>query len=145
MANTHRQGHCEDPRKQDESAASKTRQGKRWVAQGKTVSAFPPEGLFTKSAATIAKSLVSKKVSPKGAASGMRMPNSINRCRTRVECGAAGRNRRKRKNCSPAKFKKRRTREKQEGGRRDGIHPSKMNVLHLQHALLMLEYKAWRR
>jgi len=47
MANTHRQGHCEDPRKQNESAASKTRQGKRWVAQGKTVSAFPPEGLFT--------------------------------------------------------------------------------------------------
>jgi tRNA(adenine34) deaminase len=33
----------------------------------------PEEGLFTKKAATIARSLASKKVSPKGPASGMRM------------------------------------------------------------------------
>jgi hypothetical protein len=46
---------------------------KRWVAKVKTVSTFPPEGLFTKDAATIAKSLASKKVSPKGPGSGMRM------------------------------------------------------------------------
>ncbi|HEY6989806.1 MAG TPA: DUF3175 domain-containing protein [Bryobacteraceae bacterium] len=46
---------------------------KRWVARVKTVSTFPPEGLFTKDAATIARSLASKKVSPKGPASGMRM------------------------------------------------------------------------
>ncbi len=38
-----------------------------------TDSTHPPEGLFTKDAATIAKSLASKKVSPKGPASGMRM------------------------------------------------------------------------
>jgi tRNA(adenine34) deaminase len=34
-----------------------------------------PEGLFTKNASTIARSLASKKVSPKGPASGMRMLN----------------------------------------------------------------------
>jgi hypothetical protein len=33
----------------------------------------PPEGLFKKDAATIAKTLASKKVSPKGVSSGMRM------------------------------------------------------------------------
>src|ERR1700676_415222 len=46
----------------------------RWVKTVTTDSTHPPEGLFTKSAATIARSLASKKVSPKGpAASGMRM------------------------------------------------------------------------
>jgi hypothetical protein len=48
---------------------------KRWVSTVKTVSTFPPEGLFTKDAATVARSLASKKVSPKGPASGMRMLN----------------------------------------------------------------------
>ncbi|MGH9500379.1 MAG: DUF3175 domain-containing protein [Terriglobales bacterium] len=48
---------------------------KRWVARVKTVSTFPPKGLFTRSASTIARSLASKKVSPKGPASGMRMLN----------------------------------------------------------------------
>src|SRR5215469_8285995 len=46
---------------------------KRWIATVKTVSTYPPEGLFTKDAATIAKTLASKKVSPKGPGSGMRM------------------------------------------------------------------------
>src|SRR5436305_15308971 len=46
---------------------------KRWVAEVKTDSTHPPEGLFTKSAATIARTLASKEVSPKGPASGMRM------------------------------------------------------------------------
>ena len=46
-----------------------------WVAGVKTESTFPPEGLFTKDAETIARSLASKKVSPKGPASGMRMLN----------------------------------------------------------------------
>lgn len=46
---------------------------KRWVAKVKTDSTRPPPGLFTKSASTIAKSLASKRVSPKGPASGMRM------------------------------------------------------------------------
>jgi len=51
----------------------KARSGKRWVATVTTVSTFPPEGLFTKDAATIARSLASKRVSPKGPGSGMRM------------------------------------------------------------------------
>ena len=45
----------------------------RWVAKVKTDSTHPPEGLFTKNAATIARTLASKRVSPKGPASGMRM------------------------------------------------------------------------
>ena len=46
---------------------------KRWSARVTTDSTHPPPGLFTKSAATIARSLASKRVSPKGASSGMRM------------------------------------------------------------------------
>ena len=46
---------------------------KRWVARVKTDSTHPQAGLFTKSASTIAKALASKKVSPKGPGSGMRM------------------------------------------------------------------------
>jgi hypothetical protein len=45
----------------------------RWVSQVKTDSTHPPPGLFNKSAATIARTLASKKVSPKGPGSGMRM------------------------------------------------------------------------
>jgi Protein of unknown function (DUF3175) len=48
-------------------------QKKRWVASVKTDSTHPPPGLFTKSAAAIARVLASKKVSPKGPGSGMRM------------------------------------------------------------------------
>ena len=46
---------------------------KRWVKTVTTDSTHPPEGLFNKDAATIARSLASKRVSPKGPASGMRM------------------------------------------------------------------------
>ncbi len=46
---------------------------KRWIAGVKTVSTYPPPGLFTKSAATIATTLASKEVSPKGPVSGLRM------------------------------------------------------------------------
>lgn len=57
------------------SAAKSHRAGsaKRWVSSVKTDSTHPPPGLFTKKAATIARSLASKEVSPKGPASGMRM------------------------------------------------------------------------
>jgi Protein of unknown function (DUF3175) len=50
-----------------------TKSTKRWVAKVKTDSTHPPKGLLTKSAAVIARSLASKKVSPKGPGSGMRM------------------------------------------------------------------------
>ena len=46
---------------------------KKWSAAVKTESTYPPEGLFNKSAATIARTLASKKVSPKGPGSGLRM------------------------------------------------------------------------
>jgi tRNA(adenine34) deaminase len=46
---------------------------KRWVKNVTTDSTHPPEGLFTRSPEEIARSLASKKVSPKGPASGMRM------------------------------------------------------------------------
>jgi tRNA(adenine34) deaminase len=55
------------------SSAKKTPAKRRWVAKVSTDSTHPPGGLFTKDATTIAKALASKKVSPKGAASGMRM------------------------------------------------------------------------
>jgi Protein of unknown function (DUF3175) len=55
------------------SSPAKHKPNHRWVAGVKTVSTFPPKGLFTKDAETIARSLASKKVSPKGPASGMRM------------------------------------------------------------------------
>jgi hypothetical protein len=55
--------------KRASSGASK----KKWVSKVKTVSTYPPEGLFTKDAAMIARQLASKKVSPRGPGSGMRM------------------------------------------------------------------------
>jgi len=63
-------------KRKSKSRGKKTNvQGKRWVGKVKTVSTYPPEGLFTKDASTIARSLASKKVSPKGPGSGMRMLN----------------------------------------------------------------------
>lgn len=53
--------------------AHKKRGTKRWVARVKTDSTHPPAGLFTRSASTISRTLASKKVSPKGPGSGMRM------------------------------------------------------------------------
>jgi hypothetical protein len=49
------------------------RKKKRWVSRVTTDSTHPPPGLFTKNAATIARSLASRRVSPKGPSSGMRM------------------------------------------------------------------------
>jgi Protein of unknown function (DUF3175) len=46
---------------------------KKWAKNVTTDSTHPPHDLFTKSAPVIARSLASKKVSPKGAASGLRM------------------------------------------------------------------------
>ncbi|HEX3969172.1 MAG TPA: DUF3175 domain-containing protein [Edaphobacter sp.] len=56
--------------------ASKNRSpatSKKWSAGVTTSSTKPPDGLFTKSAAVIARNLAPKKVSPKGPASGLRM------------------------------------------------------------------------
>ncbi|WP_349255574.1 DUF3175 domain-containing protein [Edaphobacter sp.] len=48
---------------------------KKWSAKVDTDSTHPDEGLFNQSAPAIARALASKKVSPKGPASGMRMLN----------------------------------------------------------------------
>jgi len=47
--------------------------GEKWVSRVTTDSTHPPPGLFNKTATTIARTLASKKVSPKGPGSGMRM------------------------------------------------------------------------
>ena len=49
------------------------RKPKGWVRTVTTDSTHPPKGLFTKNARTIARTLASKRVSPKGPGSGMRM------------------------------------------------------------------------
>jgi tRNA(adenine34) deaminase len=46
---------------------------RKWSGKVKTVSTRPPPGLFMKSAPTIARAMASKRVSPKGVASGIRM------------------------------------------------------------------------
>jgi tRNA(adenine34) deaminase len=46
---------------------------KRWVRNVKTVSTYPPPGLFTKDARTIAKTMANQRVSPNGIGSGIRM------------------------------------------------------------------------
>jgi tRNA(adenine34) deaminase len=53
--------------------AKKKTTKKKWVSKFTTDSTHPPHEMFTKSAPVIARSLASKKVSPKGVASGMRM------------------------------------------------------------------------
>jgi hypothetical protein len=55
------------------SRSSASPSSKRWVAKVTTDSTHPPEGLFTKNASTIARTLALKKVSPKGPVSGLRM------------------------------------------------------------------------
>lgn len=45
----------------------------RWISKVNTDSTHPAAGLFTRKAPAIARALASKKVSPKGPASGMRM------------------------------------------------------------------------
>jgi len=52
-------------------AARKTKG--RWVRDVKTVSTYPPEGTFTRDAETIARTMASPEVSPKGIGSGIRM------------------------------------------------------------------------
>jgi hypothetical protein len=46
---------------------------KKWSHKVKTVSTYPPKGLYTKDAKTIARVMATKKVSPKGIGSGVRM------------------------------------------------------------------------
>lgn len=60
---------------QEATKSGSRKRGSRWSAQVTATSdtTHPPEGLFKKDAGTIARTLASKKVSPKGVSSGMRM------------------------------------------------------------------------
>lgn len=49
------------------------KKSQRWSQRIKTVSTFPPAGTFTKKAKTVARIMASKKVSPKGIGSGIKM------------------------------------------------------------------------
>src|SRR5258708_2905031 len=51
----------------------RTKSKNYWSHNVKTVSTFPPEGTFSKDAKIIARVMGSKKVSPKGMGSGIRM------------------------------------------------------------------------
>ena len=50
-----------------------THKSKRWSHTVHTVSTYPPEGIFTEDAETIARVMSSREVSPKGIGSGIRM------------------------------------------------------------------------
>jgi tRNA(adenine34) deaminase len=52
---------------------AKKSETKYWSHKVTTVSTYPPEGTFNKDAKTIARIMGSKKVSPKGIGSGIRM------------------------------------------------------------------------
>jgi len=53
--------------------AMKHAEKKRWVRNVKTVSTDSPEGIFTKDAETIARTMAREEVSPKGIGSAIRM------------------------------------------------------------------------
>jgi tRNA(adenine34) deaminase len=53
--------------------AKKKRQSNRWAHRVNTVSTYPPAGLYTKDAETIARFMASRKVSPMGIGSDIRM------------------------------------------------------------------------
>jgi tRNA(adenine34) deaminase len=56
-----------------EGTMAEKKKKKKWVQNVKTVSTFPPRDTFNKDAKSIARTMASKKVSPKGIGSGIRM------------------------------------------------------------------------
>lgn len=60
-------------RSRKKSKSHKKGSDKRWSGKVKTVSTYPPVGLYTKDAETIARVMATKKVSPKGLGSAIRM------------------------------------------------------------------------
>jgi tRNA(adenine34) deaminase len=55
------------------SKSHKKGSDRKWSGKVKTVSTFPPKDLYTKDAETIARVMATKKVSPKGLGSAIRM------------------------------------------------------------------------
>jgi hypothetical protein len=71
--------------------AGKKSDKRRWVRGVRTDSTFPPQGLFSKDARTIARTMASQEVSPKGIGSVIRMiPFFINRGRQELAGRAEG-------------------------------------------------------
>src|SRR5438132_9517083 len=60
-------------RSRAKSKSHKKGSDRKWSGKVKTVSTFPPKDLYTKDAATIARVMATKKVSPKGLGSAIRM------------------------------------------------------------------------
>jgi hypothetical protein len=63
------------PLKKHSKKAKSHRKGtsRKWSGEVKTVSTYPPAGLYTRDAQTIARVMATKKVSPKGIGSAIRM------------------------------------------------------------------------
>lgn len=59
--------------KRKQAKSAKTAKTKKWSAEVKTVSTFPPEGTFAQDAETVARVMATKKVSPKGLGSAIKM------------------------------------------------------------------------
>jgi len=68
-----RAAHRRTARRQTRRPPRGRRPTRYWVRAVTTVSTAPPAGLFTRDALTIARALASKRVSPKGPTSGLRM------------------------------------------------------------------------
>lgn len=51
----------------------KTKKPRMWIGGVRTVSTFPPQGIFTKSAEEIARTMAKREISPKGIGSAIRM------------------------------------------------------------------------
>jgi hypothetical protein len=65
-----------------------TKKQRKWSRQIKTESTFPPPGTFKLKAKSLAKTMASKKVSPKGIGSGIKMIQMyINRAGKNLESG----------------------------------------------------------
>ena len=65
-----------------------TKKKRKWSRKIKTESTFPPSGTFKKKAEKVAKTMASKKVSPKGIGSGIKMVQMfINRAGKNLEPG----------------------------------------------------------
>src|SRR5438876_3502857 len=61
------------PRKTSAKRTHKKDSDRKWSSKVKTVSTYPPKDLYTKDAEMIARVMATKKVSPKGLGSAIRM------------------------------------------------------------------------
>src|SRR3954462_12260499 len=61
------------PKKKAAKRKSAKKKPRKWSRKIHTVSTYPPEGTFKKDAKSVARIMASKKVSPKGFGSGIRM------------------------------------------------------------------------